>query len=630
VRPQPVRPRLKDDPIWPSQARKGNRPGGTASEGDARYIYAMNHRNGRLRPLIVGLRLGVALGVASLAACTVPADDPESPLVQEFPPGWRYPPAAPPLRAQHGMVVSTDSLASMAGLNMLQAGGNAVDAAVATQFALAVVNPEAGNIGGGGFMVVRMADDTRAALDFREKAPLAATTDMYLDAVGRVTDAGVIGHLASGVPGSVAGMEEAWRRFGTLPWSDLLQPAIRLARDGFVIGPGHLASVDDRMEELLRFPSTAAVFLPGGEAPAPGSLFRQPDLARTLEAIAIDGAAAFYTGWIADSTVAQMERGSGIITHEDLAAYEAIWRDPVVLGYRGYEIITMPPPSSGGITLGEMLNIAESFDLAGFGWLSADHVHVAVEAMRRAYADRNFYLGDSDFVPIPMGKLLSQAYADSLAATINMRLASDSRAFNRVPEESTQTTHISIVDPDGNAVAVTTTLNSWFGSRVVVRGAGYLLNNEMDDFTSKPGVPNIYGLVQGEANAIEPGKRMLSAMTPTIVVDPEGRTDLVTGTPGGATIITTVFQIVTNHIDFGMPVRNSIDAPRFHHQHLPDLVRYERSGLPQDVIAELRRRGHILEERVGTSGDVQSIQITNEGTLLGASDRRRGGRALGF
>jgi gamma-glutamyltranspeptidase/glutathione hydrolase len=280
--------------------------------------------------------------------------------------------------------------------------------------------------------------------------------------------------------------------------------------------------------------------------------------------------------------------------------------------------------------MGQIFNIVENFDLADFGWLSADHVHVAVEAMRRAYADRNFYLGDPDYVEIPMGRLLSQAYADSLAGTIDMRLASDSRSFNRVPEESTQTTHFSIVDRDGNAVASTTTLNSWFGSRVVVRGAGFLMNNEMDDFTSKPGVPNIYGLVQGKANSIEPGKRMLSAMTPTIVVDPEGRTDLVTGTPGGATIITTVFQIVSNHIDFAIPVRSSVDAPRFHHQHLPDMVRYEPSGLPAEVIAELRRRGHVLEERVGTSGDVQSIQITNEGTLLGASDRRRGGRALGF
>ena len=590
----------------------------------------MTHLNGRLRPLIVGLQLGVALCIASLAACTPPGDDTERPLVQEFPPGWRYRPAAPPLRAQHGMVVSTDSLASMAGLNMLQAGGNAVDAMVATHFALAVVNPEAGNIGGGGFMVLRMADDTRATLDYREKAPLGASADMYLDADGRVTDAGVVGHRASGVPGSVAGMEAAWKRFGSLPWSDLLQPAIRLARDGFVIGPRHLAAVDNRIEDLLVFPSTVAVFLPGGQAPARGSLFRQPDLARALESISMDAAAAFYRGWIADSVVAEMERGGGIITHRDLAAYEAVWREPAVIGYRGYEIITMPPPSSGGVTMGQILNIVENFDLADFGWLSADHVHVAVEAMRRAYADRNFYLGDPDYVEIPMGRLLSQAYADSLAGTINMRLASDSRAFNRVPLESTQTTHFSIVDRDGNAVASTTTLNSWFGSKVVVRGAGFLMNNEMDDFTSKPGVPNIYGLVQGRANSIQPGKRMLSAMTPTIVVDPEGRTDLVTGTPGGATIITTVFQIVSNHIDFAIPVRSSVDAPRFHHQHLPDLVRYESSGLPVEVIAELQRRGHVLEERGGISGDVQSIQVRDDGSLLGASDRRRGGLALGY
>jgi gamma-glutamyltranspeptidase/glutathione hydrolase len=574
-------------------------------------------------------RLPALLAVIALAACTA-AEDPERPHIQDFPPGWRYPPAASPLRAVHGMVVSTDSLASAAGLGMLQAGGNAVDAAVATHFALAVVNPEAGNIGGGGFMVARLADDTRVALDFREKAPLAASADMYLDEQGRVTDAGVIGHLASGVPGSVAGMREAWKRYGTLPWHDLLQPAIRLARDGFVIGPRHLSSVGSGAETLQRFPSTAAVFLPGGQAPAQGSLFRQPDLARALESIATDGATAFYTGWIADSTVAEMKRGGGIITHEDLAGYEAVWRDPVVLDYRGYEIITMPPPSSGGITMGEILNIVESFDLASFGWLSADHVHVAVEAMRRAYADRNFFLGDPDFREIPFERLLSQTYADSLAGTIDMRRASDSRAFNRVPEESTQTTHYSIVDPEGNAVAVTTTINSWFGSKVVVRGAGYLLNNEMDDFTSKPGVPNQFGLVQGEANAIEPGKRMLSAMTPTIVVDPEGRTDLVTGTPGGATIITTIFQIVSNHIDFAIPVRSSVDAPRFHHQHLPDRLYYEPAGLSPKVVAELQRRGHVLEERNGTSGDVQSIQVRDDGTLLGASDRRLGGRALGY
>ncbi len=564
------------------------------------------------------------------AGCSGPADEAQRPLVPDFPPGWRYPPADPPLRAAHAIVVSTDSLASAVGLSMLQAGGNAVDAAVATHFALAVVNPEAGNIGGGGFLVARMADDTRAALDFREKAPSAASADMFLDAEGRVTDAGVVGHLAAGVPGSVAGMEEAWRRFGTLPWSDLLQPAIRLARDGFVIGPRHMRSFGTESEELRRFPATEAVFAPGDRPPELGDVFRQPDLARTLQTIATQGGRAFYVGWIADSTVAEMERGGGLITHDDLAAYGAVWREPIVGGYRGYEIISMPPPSSGGVILAELLNIVESFDLESYGWLSADHVHVAVEAMRRAYADRNFFLGDPDFVEIPVDRLLSQAYADSLASTIDLRLASDSRAFNRVPTESEATTHYSVVDGRGNAVAVTTTINSWFGSKVVVRGAGYLLNNEMDDFTSKPGVPNQFGLVQGEANAIEPGKRMLSAMTPTIVVNPEGRTELVTGTPGGPTIITTIFQIVTNHIDFGLPVRASVDAPRFHHQHLPDTVRYEPSGMDPAVIEDLRRRGHAVVERDSTSGDVQSILITSDGARLGASDRRAGGRALGY
>jgi gamma-glutamyltranspeptidase/glutathione hydrolase len=596
--------------------------------------------NHRVRASFLAGRLaGVIPGILlfALTACAGGDEQNRRPLVPEFPAGWRYPPAAPPLRALHGMVVSTDSAASAAGLSMLQAGGNAVDAAVATHFALAVVNPEAGNIGGGGFLVLRMADDSRAALDFREKAPLAATADMFLDTDGRVTDAGVIGHLASGVPGSVAGMEAAWSRFGTLPWWDLLQPAIRLARDGFTIRPSQMEAWEEKADTLRWFPATAAVFLPGGEVPSVGTVFRQPDLTRTLESIAVDGAAAFYTGWIADSTVAEMERGAGLVTHADLAAYEAVWRDPVVLGYRGYDIITMPPPSSGGITLGQMLNIVEGFDLTSFGWLSADHVHVAVEAMRRAYADRNYYLGDPDFVRIPLGRLLSQTYADSLAATINMRLASPSAAFTRVPpDESEETTHYSIVDREGNAVAVTTTINGWFGSKVVVRGAGYLLNNEMDDFTSKPGVPNQFGLVQGTANAIEPGKRMLSAMAPTILVSPSGSTELVTGTPGGATIITTVFQIVTDHIDFGIPVRSAIDAPRFHHQHLPDTVRYEPSGLPPEVVAELERRGHALAERFrddgsdDLSGDVQSIHITSDGIRLGASDRRRGGRALGF
>ena len=528
------------------------------------------------------------------------------------------------------MVVSTDSLASAAGLEILKAGGNAVDAAIAVQFALAVVHPVAGNIGGGGFMVARLADDTRIALDFREEAPGASSKDMYLDDAGNVTDASWVGHLAAGVPGSVAGMEAAHERYGTLPWDRLLAPAIRLARDGFVVESRHHDDLSWGRERLSRFPSTAAAFLPGGEAPREGSTFRQPDLARTLEAISTQGADGFYRGWVADSIAAEMERGGGLITKRDLAGYRAIWRDPIEIEYRGWSLISMPPPSSGGVTMGQILNIVESWKLGSLGWHSPEAIHLAVEAMRRAYADRNYYLGDPDFVEMPIERLLSQAYADSLAATIDPQRASDSRAFNRVPLESTETTHFSIVDAAGNAVAVTTTLNGGFGSAVVVRGAGFLLNNEMDDFTSKPGVPNAYGLVQGEANAIEPGKRMLSAMTPTVVINPAGRTELVTGTPGGSTIITTIFQIVSNHIDFGLPVRTSVDAPRFHHQNLPDEIRYEQGGLEAGTIETLRRMGHEVSEREGTSGDVESIWIAPDGTRYGAADRRRDGSALGY
>ena len=530
------------------------------------------------------------------------------------------------------MVVSTDSLASAAGVEILREGGNAVDAAIAVQFALAVVHPVAGNIGGGGFMVARLADDTRFALDFREEAPGGASKDMYLDAEGKVTEASWIGHRAAGVPGSVAGMESAHERFGTLPWKRLLEPSIRLARDGFVIENRHYGDLHGDRESLARFPASAAVFLPGGSAPAVGTRFRQPDLARTLQAIADEGAAGFYAGWVADSIAAEMERGGGLITRRDLADYEAVWREPIELDYRGWRIISMPPPSSGGVTMGQILNIVESWNLGGaeLRWHSPEAIHLAVEAMRRAYADRNFYLGDPDYVEMPIDRLLSQAYADSLAGTIDPERASRSEEFNRVPLESPQTTHFSIVDEAGNAVSVTTTLNGGFGSYVVVRGAGFLLNNEMDDFTSKPGVPNAYGLVQGEANAIAPGKRMLSAMTPTIAINPAGRTELITGTPGGSTIITTIFQIVSNHIDFGVPVRTSVDAPRFHHQNLPDEIRYESGGLTPGTVDALRAMGHTVRERGGMSGDVESIWISPDGTRYGAADRRRDGAALGY
>lgn len=594
------------------------------------------------------VRLALPLLAVSLiaSACSSPPREPPPPSIDPvanidpvqvpyaspvaFPDTWRFSEGAEPASGRHGMVVSTDSLASAAGLEILKAGGNAVDAAIAVQFALAVVHPVAGNIGGGGFMVARMADDTRFALDFREEAPGAASKDMYLDGAGNVTDESWIGHLASGVPGSVAGMETAHERFGTLPWTRLLEPAIRLARDGFVVETRHHDDLSWGRETLSRFPATAAVFLPDGEAPPTGSVFRQPDLARTLEAISAQGAEGFYRGWVADSIAAEMRRGGGLITKQDLADYRAVWREPIEIDYRGWTVISMPPPSSGGVTMGQILNIMESWELGSLGWHSPAAIHLAVEGMRRAYADRNFYLGDPDHVEMPIGRLLSQAYADSLAGTIDPQRASRSEEFNRVPLESTQTTHFSIIDEAGNAVAVTTTLNGGFGSYVVVRGAGFLLNNEMDDFTSKPGVPNAYGLVQGEANAIAPGKRMLSAMTPTVVINPEGRTELITGTPGGSTIITSIFQIVTNHIDFGLPVRTSVDAPRFHHQNLPDVIRYERGGLEAGTIESLRGMGHELSERGGTSGDVESIWIAPDGTRYGAADRRRDGSALGY
>ncbi|MDH3427151.1 MAG: gamma-glutamyltransferase [Gemmatimonadota bacterium] len=548
----------------------------------------------------------------------------------QFPAAWRYDARTRPVSADSGMVVSTDSLASAAGVEILRAGGNAVEAAIATSFALAVVNPEAGNVGGGGFMVARLADGTEFALDYREQAPGGATSDMYVDEQGRVTDRGVEGHLASGVPGTVAGLEAAYLRYGELPWARLLEPAIRLARDGFHVAERHHNSIRDKRELLSKFPTSAGKFLPRGEPPPIGSSFKQPYLARTLQAIADGGAAAFYEGWIADSLAAEMRRGGGLINRRDLAAYEAVWREPVRAEYRGYEVVSMPPASSGGTTLTQILNIMEGFDLQTAGWHSAEAIHLAVEAMRRAYADRNYYLGDTDFVDVPLAMLTSESYADSLRRSIDRDRASVSEEFNRVSVESENTTHVSVVDVRGNAVAVTTTLNSGFGSGVVVRGAGFLLNNEMDDFTSLVGVPNLYGLVQGEANAIAPGKRMLSAMTPTIVINPQGRTELVTGTPGGATIITTVFQIVTNHIDFGLPVQTSVNAPRFHHQHLPDVIRFEKDGLPASVVAELRSLGHEVSERTGISGNVESIYIAPDGTMFGAADPRRYSKAIGY
>jgi gamma-glutamyltranspeptidase/glutathione hydrolase len=532
------------------------------------------------------------------------------------------------------MVVSTDELASQVGVSVLQSGGNAVDAAVAVHFALAVVNPEAGNLGGGGFLVVREATGQSAALDYREKAPAAATRDMYLDDQGNLTDRVVVGHLAAGVPGTVLGMWEAHQRFGSLQWADLVSPAVALA-EGFEVRERFLGSLGpDMIRSLSGFAASAAQFLPrDGLPPLVGDTLRQPDLAATLGRIMEDGPDGFYGGRTADLIVEEMERGGGIMTREDLAAYTAVWREPIEFSYRDHTIISMPPSSSGGVTVAEICGILDGYDLGSLPWHGPEMIHLYAEAWRRAYADRNHYLGDPDFIAMPLERMSSPAYAAERRADISLDRATPSVEVGpgmQAPDEGENTTHFSIVDGDGNAVAVTTTLNSWYGSKVTVTGAGFVLNNEMDDFAAKPGTPNQYGLVQGENNAIEAGKRMLSAMTPTIVVRPDGRLYLVTGTPGGSTIITTTFQTISNVLDYGMSVVQAVNAPRVHHQHLPDQIYYEASGLEPATVERLEAMGHTVVERSGVSGDVQMIIVHEDGTMSAWSDPRRGGRAMGY
>ncbi len=532
------------------------------------------------------------------------------------------------------MVVTTDELASQVGVDVLRAGGNAIDAAIAVQFTLAVVNPEAGNIGGGGFMVLRSADGETAALDYREKAPLAATRDMYLDVDGDLTDKSMVGHLAAGVPGTVAGMWTAHQRFGSLPWEELLEPAIAFA-GGFEVKSRFLNSLGAEMTRALSaFPASAAQFLPrDGQPPLVGDTLRQPDLAATLRRIRDQGRDGFYMGETAELIVEEMDRGDGIITHEDLAGYDAAWRDPISFTYRGHTIISMPPSSSGGATIAEMANILELYDIDSMPWHGAGMIHLYVEAWRRAYADRNHYLADPDFIDMPLDRMTSRAYAIERANTISTEAATPSTevgpGMDEGPDEGENTTHYSIVDGDGNAVSVTTTINSWYGSKVTVTGAGFVLNNEMDDFAAKPGTPNQYGLVQGENNAVGPGKRMLSAMTPSIVLAPDGSLLMVTGTPGGSTIITTVFQTISNVLDYGMNVVQAVNAPRVHHQHLPDQIFYEQGGRDVKTVRALEALGHTMVERTGLSGDVQMILLL-DGMLTGWSDPRRGGKAVGY
>jgi len=569
----------------------------------------------------------LSLAAVALAACTSDGSS-----FGAFPEGWGYAQDTPPVTAEHGMVVTTDEVASRVGVAILQAGGNAVDAAIATGFALAVVNPEAGNLGGGGFMMVRLANGEAAALDYRECAPLAATRDMYLDAEGNVTDRSLVGHLAVGVPGTVMGMWEAHQRFGTLPWSDLVAPAIELA-DGFEVHQRFRTNLVNSEAGIRLFETTEQTYLRDGEIPAIGAHYAQPDLAGTLRRIQEHGADGFYRGETAELIVAEMERGGGIITREDLASYEAAWREPIRFTYRGHTVYSMPPSSSGGVTMAEMANMIEPYNLAAMGWHSPEMIHLMVESWRRAFSDRNEYLADPDFVEMPLERMASKGYAAERGSDILTFKATPSSQVGpglEPRDEGENTTHFSIVDEAGNAVAVTTTLNSWFGSKVTVAGAGFVLNNEMDDFAAKPGTPNQFLLVQGDNNAIEPGKRMLSAMTPSIVLGPGDRLFLVTGTPGGATIITTVFQTIVNVIDYGMNVREAVNAPRVHHQHLPDQIFVEAHGLDPATIAELEALGHTVVTREGVSGDAQVIMVMPDGTLEGASDPRRGGKAVGY
>lgn len=575
----------------------------------------------------------IVFAAVLLAGCsTAPAGTPAgADALAAVPATWPFDIAAAPVSAPAAMVVTDAPLATDVGVVVLQSGGNAVDAAIATAFALAVVYPEAGNIGGGGFMVARMADGTTAALDFREKAPARATRDMYLDADGNLSDRSVLGHLASGVPGAVMGLWEAHGRFGTRPWAELIAPAIALADDGFIADSAFAGALAAAADRLRSFVGSAALFLPGGAPVRAGERWHNPELAAVLRRIAERGPAGFYEGETADLIVAEMTRGGGIISHDDLRAYRAVWREPIQFEYRGYPVISMPPASSGGITLAIIANVLDGYDLDESGWHSAQSLHLVGEAMRRAFADRNHYLGDPEFVEFPQQMLVSYEYAARLRSTIDRERATPSRDVHpglEVIPEPAHTTHFSIVAQDGSAVALTTTINDLFGSSVTVSGAGFLLNNEMDDFAARPGSPNMYGLVQGEANAIQPGKRMLSAMTPTIVLDRAGRVLLVTGARGGPRIITAVFQVISNVIDHGMDVAAAVHVPRIHHQHLPDVLFHEAGGLAPALLAELEAKGHTLQPRAGVGTAPTIVRQGDAWTAM--PDPRTGGRAAGF
>jgi len=530
---------------------------------------------------------------------------------------WPHPLDAPEVSAAHAMVVTDAPLASRVGADVLRSGGSAIDAAVATAFALAVTLPSAGNVGGGGFAVTYVGGQP-AALDFRETAPAAASRNMFLDEHGASSDRSITGHLAAGVPGSVAGLWALHRKYGTKPWAELVEPAIRLAEKGFVVDADFASSIESEAKRLARFPASAALFLPNGRTPAVGSTWNDPALARVLRRIAVDGRDGFYKGDVAGLIVDEMRRGGGIIKREDLERYEPKWREPVAFTYRGHRVISMPPPSSGGVTLAMIAQQLEAYDLGRLGWHSAAALHVQAEAMRRAFAVRNDVLGDPDMVPLDVRELSSKAFARGLQSSISMDHATPSAQVSGrsgIAHDGLHTTHFSVVDAAGNAVALTTTINSGFGSAVTVTGAGFLLNDEMDDFAAKPGSPNQFGLVQGEANAIAPGKRMLSAMTPTIVLGTDGSVAIVTGASGGPFIITTAWELISNILDYAMAAGRAMSAPRFHHQHLPDEIALEQDGFDIGVQQALQQLGHRLT----------FFTVPKSGWTIAATIERRGG-----
>ncbi len=553
----------------------------------------------------------------------------------------------PPVAAEHGMVVTAQHLATHVGVDVLKAGGNAVDAAVAVGYALAVVYPAAGNLGGGGFMTIMLADGRKTFLDFREKAPLAATPNMYLDKDGNVVPgASTDGYLAAGVPGTVSGMEVARASYGTMKRAALLGPAIKYAQQGFVLEQGDVDMLATATEAFKKDPASAAIFLNRGKPYKAGQKLVQRDLANTLKLISEQGASGFYQGPVGRAIVTSSREGKGIITQADLNEYSTRELKPVECSYRGYGIVSAPPPSSGGVTLCEMLNILEGYPLKQLGYRSAQAMQYQIEAMRHAYVDRNSYLGDPDYVKNPVGTLLDKDYAAKIRAMIVAHRAGDSLLIKpgvyphpvQVPHEGTNTTHYSIIDQWGNAVAVTYTLNDWFGAKVTAAGTGVLLNDEMDDFTIKPGVPNQFGLVQGEANAIAPGKRPLSSMTPTIVTK-DGKPLMVLGTPGGSRIITVVVLTMLNVIDYGMDIQQAVDAPRFHQQWLPDYTNVEPGAISPEVQQTLEGWGqkfgppqeanHVTAILVGAPS-LGGTQAGNARYYGANDDRRKTGLALGY